>query len=154
MAIKSAGIDGCVQEFGLRPASRVLWSVCSGCGAMLTLLYNCQFFAGNAWWAASVWEWSGGFCGAVVSGMSRCGCGCGCGWGIREEWPWHAATLQYSFGRIIDIDEQCCRADATTTMSKSRDWEGIGKLNTARKCIDILIGVGLCHLCDIGFVYN
>jgi len=88
MAIKSAGIDGCVQE------SCVLWSVCSGCGAMLTLLYNCQFFASNPWWAASfpppfhffsvAWEWSGGFCGVVGVGGVLGGC-------VKKgEWAWLA----------------------------------------------------------------
>lgn len=58
-----------------------------------------------------------------VVGVSRWFLWCCCEWvlrwlDVRETGPArHATTLQYSFERIIDIDEQCCcRVVASTTM--------------------------------------
>lgn len=84
---------------------------------MLTLLYNCQFFAAAAA-AAATDELSHSsvrlaVCMCVLALCGRWLCGAD-----REreregvEMGWHAATLQYSFEGIIDIDEQCCRVAA------------------------------------------
>lgn len=136
MAIKSVGIDGCVQggcvASGLTgwlaaglPGCWVGSLFCgqsAGCGAVLTLLYNCQFFASACWWAILnsraarlAWLCVGGWWVCLVAGqrwLLWC-CprlkACSCREWVDIELGWHAAALQYSFERIIDIDEQCCR---------------------------------------------
>lgn len=112
----------------------------AGCGAVLTLLYNCQFFAAAA--AAATDELSHSsaclsvclcpcvpVCCCVGGLLSESGGGFVVLLRVRDsEWvcvcvcvcvSWNGlATLQYSFEGIIDIDEQCCRVVAVSACTE------------------------------------
>lgn len=130
----------------------------AGCGAVLTLLYNCQFFAAAA---AATDELSHSsaclsvclsvcpcvlLCGRLVvrerrwlcgvaeserQWVSECACACVCA-------SWNGlATLQYSFEGIIDIDEQCCRVVAMSACTER---------NVQHICSHLLLRLDWCDV--------